>query len=88
MDVANKEEDIVIGDCLTRDEAEDIINNLVKDGDLEDLLADAQMRSDQHRTNYASLKTQHGKVLHQLKVMEAEILKLENEKQDLEVEIR
>ena len=88
MDGANKEEDIVIGDCLTRDEAEDIINNLVKDGDLEDLLVDAQMRSDQHRTNYAALKTQHEKVLHQLKVMEAEMMKLENEKHDLETEIR
>ena len=45
-------------------------------------------RSDQHRHNYATLKTQHQNILHQLKIMEAEIVKLETEKHDLQAEIR
>lgn len=34
MELANTEEetDIVIGDCLTQDQAQDIINVLVRDG--------------------------------------------------------
>ena len=83
----NAEQDIVIGDCLTRDQAEDIINVLVKEADLQDLLVDAQFRSDQHRRNYATLKAQHEKILHQVKIMETEIIKLENEKKDMEIEI-
>ena len=86
-DEVNAEQDIVIGDCLTRDQAEDIINVLVKEADLQDLLVDAQFRSDQHRRNYATLKAQHEKILHQVKIMETEIIKLENEKKDMEIEI-
>ena len=86
--VGETEGDIVIADCLTKDEAEDIINILAKEGDLQDLLVDAQMRSDQHRHNYAALKTQHEKLLHQVKIMESEIIKLESDKKDLEVEMR
>ena len=82
------EDDIVIGECLTKDEAEEIINTLMRDSDLQDLLVDAQLRSDQHRQNYATLKTQHEKLLHQVKILESEIMKLEGEKQDLETEIR
>ena len=40
------------------------------------------------RENYTRLKTQHGKVLHQLKVMESEFYKIENEKFELETELR
>ena len=42
--VTPEDDHIVIGDCLTKDEAEDIIHVLVKDGAVQDLLADAQMR--------------------------------------------
>ena len=41
-----------------------------------------------YRENYTRLKTQHGKVLHQLKVMESELEKVENEKFELENELR
>ena len=34
------------------------------------------------------LKTQHGKILHQLKAMEAEFVKVETEKMDLEIELK
>ena len=87
MDPEHTDDDIVIGECLTKDEAEGIINNLVREVDLEDLLVDIQIRSDQHRQNYAALKTQHEKVLHQLKILESEIVKLETEKHDLETEV-
>ena len=40
------------------------------------------------RENYMRLKTQHGKVLHQLKVMETELVKLESEKFEMENELR
>ena len=40
------------------------------------------------RENYTRLKTQHGKVLHQLKVMESELVNIENEKLELEKELR
>ena len=52
-----------------------------------DLLVDAQLRSDQHRQNYAALKTQHEGILHQLKVMEAEVTRLEADKQELQAEL-
>ena len=43
--------EILIGDCLTKDEAEDILSLLIKDGNLQELLADTQLRSEQHRYN-------------------------------------
>ena len=46
-------QDILIGDCLTKDEAEDIINLLRKDVNLQELLADAQLRSEQHRYQFS-----------------------------------
>ena len=82
------EEEIVIGDCLTREEAEEIITVLAQDGALQDLLVEAQVRSDQHRQNYVKLKGEHERLIHQLKVMESEMTKLETEKQQLETEIR
>jgi hypothetical protein len=41
--------EILIGDCLTKDEAEDILSLLRKDANLQELLADTQLRSEQHR---------------------------------------
>ena len=82
------EEEIVIGDCLTREEAEEIITVLAQDGALQDLLVEAQVRSDQHRQNYVKLKGEHERLIHQLKVMETEMAKLETEKLELETEIR
>ena len=41
-----------------------------------------------YRENYTRLKTQHGKVLHHLKVLESELGKIEGEKFDLENERR
>ena len=81
-------EEIVIGDCLTREEAEEIITVLAQEGALQDLLVEAQLRSDQHRQNYVKLKGEHERLIHQLKVMETEMAKLETEKQELETEIR
>ena len=49
MEEATYVQDILIGDCLNKDEAEDIINFLRKDANLQELLADAQLRSEQHR---------------------------------------
>ena len=82
------QEEILIGDCLTREEAEEIITVLAQDGALQDLLVEAQVRSDQHRQNYVKLKGEHERLIHQLKVMESEMDKLETEKQQLETKIR
>ena len=49
MEEATYVKEILIGDCLTKDEAEDILNLLRKDANLQELLADAQLRSEQHR---------------------------------------
>ena len=46
MEEAAYVKEILIGDCLTKDEAEDILR---KDANLQELLADAQLRSEQHR---------------------------------------
>merc|ERR1711892_844830 len=88
MEEATHVKDILIGGFLTKDEADEITYLLRKDANLQELLADAQLRSEQHRENYIRLKTQHGKVLHQLKVMESELEKVDNEKQELETELR
>ena len=49
MEESNYVKNILIGDCLTKEEAEDMMNLLRKDANLQDLLADAQLRSEQHR---------------------------------------
>ena len=49
MEEATYVKDILIGGFLTREEAEDITNLLRKDANLQELLADAQLRSEQHR---------------------------------------
>ena len=49
MDDATTVKDILIAGFLTRDEAQEITNLLRKDANLQELLADAQMRSEQHR---------------------------------------
>ena len=86
--MAEEEDEIVIGDCLTREQAEQVITVLAQEGALQDLLVEAQIRSDQHRQNYVKLKGEHERLIHQLKVMETEMAKLETEKLELETEIR
>ena len=86
--MAGEEDEIVIGDCLTREQAEQVITVLAQEGALQDLLVEAQIRSDQHRQNYVKLKGEHERLIHQLKVMETEMAKLETEKLELETEIR
>ena len=54
--VTAEDDHIVIGDCLTKDEAEDIIHVLVKDGAVQDLLADAQMRWAGTQCQYSAAK--------------------------------
>ena len=49
MEEATYVKDILIAEFLTREEAEDITNLLRKDANLQELLADAQLRSEQHR---------------------------------------
>ena len=49
MEEATYVKDILIGGFLTKDEADEITNLLRKDANLQELLADAQLRSEQHR---------------------------------------
>ena len=52
MEEATYVKEILIGDCLTKDEAEDILNLLRKDANLQELLANTQLRSEQHRYEF------------------------------------
>ena len=45
MEEATYVMEILIGNCLTKAEAEDILSLLRKDANLQELLADAQLRS-------------------------------------------
>ena len=87
-DLRDEHNDIVIGECLTRQEAEEIITVLAQEGALQDLLVEAQLRSDQHRQNYVKLKGEHERLLQQLTNSQTEVTRLEAEKLDLEQEIR
>ena len=80
--------DIVIGECLTREEAEEIITVLAKEGAMQDMLVETQLRSDQHRQNYVKLKSEHQKLIQQLRLSEKEVSRLEAEKQELKQELR
>ena len=53
MEEATYVKEILIGDCLTKDEAEDILNLLRKDANLQELLANTQLRSEQHRYEFS-----------------------------------
>ena len=86
--MAEEEDEIVIGDCLTREQAEQVITVLAQEGALQDLLVEAQLRSDQHRQNYVRLKGEHERLLQQLTTSQTEVTRLEAEKVDLEQEIR
>ena len=88
MEELREDNDIVIGECLTRQEAEEIITVLAQEGALQDLLVEAQLRSDQHRQNYVKLKGEHERLLQQLTTSQTEVTRLEAEKLDLEQEIR
>ena len=46
MDIARE---IIIGDCLRKEEAEDLIDMLWKDANFQEIIADYQLRSEQHR---------------------------------------
>ena len=87
-ELRDEHNDIVIGECLTRQEAEEIITVLAQEGALQDLLVEAQLRSDQHRQNYVKLKGEHERLLQQLTTSQTEVTRLEAEKLDLEQEIR
>ena len=87
-DLRDEDNDIVIGECLTRQEAEEIITVLAQEAALQDLLVEAQLRSDQHRQNYVKLKGEHERLLQQLTTSQTEVTRLEAEKLDLEQEIR
>ena len=80
--------EIIIGEILTREEAEEIITVLAKEGALQDLLVESQLRSDQHRQNYVKLKSEHQKLRQQLRLSETEFTRLEAENQDLKQEVR
>ena len=88
MEELRDDNDIVIGECLTREEAEEIITVLAQEAALQDLLVEAQLRSDQHRQNYVKLKGEHERLLQQLTTSQTEVTRLEAEKLDLEQEIR
>ena len=88
MEELREDNDIVIGECLTRQEAEEIITVLAQEAALQDLLVEAQLRSDQHRQNYVKLKGEHERLLQQLTTSQTEVTRLEAEKLDLEQEIR
>ena len=60
MDEASCVKDILIGGFLTKEEAQDITNLLRKDANLQELLADAQMRSEQHR--YEGMGKKYGSI--------------------------
>ena len=87
-ELRDEHNDIVIGECLTRQEAEEIITVLAQEAALQDLLVEAQLRSDQHRQNYVKLKGEHERLLQQLTTSQTEVTRLEAEKLDLEQEIR
>ena len=87
-ELRDEDNDIVIGECLTRQEAEEIITVLAQEAALQDLLVEAQLRSDQHRQNYVKLKGEHERLLQQLTTSQTEVTRLEAEKLDLEQEIR
>ena len=53
MEEATYVKEILIGDCLTKDEAEDILNLLRKDANLQELLANTQLRNEQHRYEFS-----------------------------------
>ena len=61
---------------------------LAQEAALQDLLVEAQLRSDQHRQNYVKLKGEHERLLQQLTTSQTEVTRLEAEKLDLEQEIR
>ena len=87
-EIKEVDNDIVIGECLTREEAEEIITVQAKEGAMQDMLVESQLRSDQHRQNYVKLKSEHQKLIQQLTLSQTEVSRLEAEKQELKQELR
>ena len=77
------EEEVMVGERLTVGEAEEVLGLLARDGELAQLLAEAQSRAEQHRENFSSLQVQQGRILHQVRVMEEELGSAEEEKLEL-----
>ena len=62
---------------LKSDELEAILNQLNRDGELEAMLSQERMRAERHRNNYAKIKEEYAKLVHENRLLASEISRMD-----------
>jgi len=65
-------------DMLKSDEVEAILSQLNKDGELEAVLSQERMRAERHRNNYAKMKEEYVKLVHENRILTSEISRIDS----------